>query len=80
MSYVDKVRIVVKGDRGQTEAALASRGLTGELVAENKLGSTFWDVPLKQGPAVVTWGCEGGTCPEGGFPIGTLLYHAEIRI
>lgn len=76
---MDKVRIVVKGDREQTTAALAARGLTGEIVAEGKLGSTFWDVPAKQRPAVVAWGCEGGTCPDGGYPPGTLLYHAEVR-
>lgn len=69
------VRVSIKGNAKETEAALASRGLSGVLVAEAN-DRSFWDVPEGVRPVLVAWYCEPGVCSEGtGFPVGTLLYH-----
>lgn len=71
------VRIAVKGSEEQAREAMAARGVTGRYAGPGRTGgSTYWDVPESQRPALVSWHCEPSTClVESGYPAGTLLFH-----
>lgn len=68
------VRISVKGNAAETAKALEGRKIRAVLVGEGN-DRTFWDVAEGVRADLVRWFCEPAVCGEGGFPVGTLLFH-----
>lgn len=71
-------RIVVKGNRQETEKALLDRGIPGTFVGESRLGYSMWDIDQQLEPLLSVWFGESSTCLLGSeFPIGTLLHTSR---
>lgn len=78
-TLVEVIKVLVKGDAEQAQAALEARGLDGVPLGSRPFGSTLWAVPASSYPAVVAWMCEPAVCEQGsGFPPGTLLLHGPL--
>lgn len=70
-------RILVKGSALDAVAACMSRGIHADHIKEERESETLLDVT---GPAstIVRWYLKDTIpAPEGGYPIGTLLFYRD---